>query len=119
MMARLRLSALAQADIAQVLSWTGHRFGGQAQERYARLISAALRDLATDPHCVGTVDRPELGEEVRSFHLRIVRRQAGVARPRHLIFYRVREASIVEVGRVLHDAMELERHITFDLPPEA
>jgi plasmid stabilization system protein ParE len=27
-------------------------------------------------------------------------------------------AGMVEVGRVLHDAMELERHAHFDFPPE-
>jgi toxin ParE1/3/4 len=117
-MARLRLSALAQADIAHVLSWTEQRRGDRARERYEQLLSSALRDLAVDPLRLGTVPRPELGEGVRSYHLRSARKQAGVARPRHLILYRISGASTVEVGRVLHDAMELERHATFDLPRE-
>jgi len=48
-MARLRLSALAQADIVQALSWSAQRHGDLAEARYERLISAALRDLIADP----------------------------------------------------------------------
>jgi toxin ParE1/3/4 len=60
-MARLRLSALAQADIMDVLFWTAQRYGDQARERYEQLMSAALRDLSADPLRLGTVARPELG----------------------------------------------------------
>ena len=115
-MARLRLSALAQSDIVQLLAWTEQRHGERARERYEQLLSSALRDLAAAPLRLGTTARPELGEGVRSYHLRSARKQAGVARPRHLILYRTRGTSIVEVGRVLHDAMDLERHATFDHP---
>jgi toxin ParE1/3/4 len=117
-MARLRLSALAQADIMDVLSWTAQRYGDQARERYEQLMSAALRDLSADPLRLGTVARPELGEGVRSYHLRSSRKRTSVARPRHLFLYRIRGTSVVEVGRVLHDAMELERHAAFDFPSE-
>lgn len=117
-MARLRLSASARADIVNVLSWTARRFGDQTQARYERLLSKALRDLSTEPLRLGSAARPELGNGVRSYHLRHSRKHSGVARPRHLILYRIAEGSIVEVGRVLHDAMELERQLGFDLPPE-
>jgi toxin ParE1/3/4 len=117
-MARLRLSALAQADIAHVLTWTEQHHGDQARERYAQLLSAALRDLTVAPLRLGTTARPELGEGVRSYHLRSAGKRAGVGRPRHLILYRIGGALTVEVGRVLHEAMELERHATFDSPEE-
>ena len=116
-MARLRLSALAQADIAHVLSWSEQRHGDRARERYEQLLSSALRKLAADPLGLGAVARPELGEGVRSYHLRNARKASGVARPGHLILYRVLGTSTVEVGRVLHDAMELERHAAFDPSP--
>jgi toxin ParE1/3/4 len=112
-MARLRLSALAQADIVAVLSWTEQRHGDRARERYEQLLSSALRDLAADPLRLGGSARPELGEGIRTFHLRHVRKQGSAFRPRHLIVYRIRPSSIVEIGRVLHDAMEIERHIAF------
>ena len=40
-------------------------------------------------------------------------RSALVRRPRHFLVYRVEPALLV-VGRVLHDAMELERHLNPD-----
>jgi toxin ParE1/3/4 len=117
-MARLRLSALAQADIVNVLAWTAQRFGDQTQSRYEQLLSNTLRDLSSEPLRLGSAARPELGDDVRTYHLRHSRKHSGVARPRHLILYRIAEGSIVEVGRVLHDAMELERHVVFDFPSE-
>lgn len=117
-MFRVRLSATAQADIIHVLQWTQDRFGAEVRERYERLLSSALRALLIDPLRIGSVARPELGADLRSYHLRNNRKEARIARPRHLILYRVR-ATTVEVGRVLHDAMELERHLTFDFPSES
>ena len=91
-MARLRLSALAQADIVNVLAWTAQRFGDQAQARYEQLLANALRDLGAEPLRLGTAARPELGHGVRSYHLRHSRKRLEVARPRHLIVYRIAEA---------------------------
>jgi toxin ParE1/3/4 len=37
-----------------------------------------------------------------------------VKRPRHLLLYRILAPELIGIGRILHDAMELERH----LPPD-
>lgn len=117
-MTSIRLSAMARADIANLLEQSLDRFGTAAQRRYERLLSAALKALLSDPDRPGAIERPELGDGVRSFHLRHVRRRSAVTRPRHLILYRIGADGVLEVGRVLHDAMELERHAAFDFPPE-
>jgi toxin ParE1/3/4 len=122
-MARLRLSAAAQTDILSVLIWTTERFGILARTRYEALLAAALVDIAADPSRPGSIPRPELGGGIRSYHLhhsrkRVPRDQGLVGRPRHLVLYRAEVVGIVEVGRVLHDAMELERHVLFDLPED-
>lgn len=109
---------MAQADIVNTLAWTMRRFGTQAQERYERLLSSALADLLADPQRIGSAARPELGDGVRSYHLQHSKKHSNVTRTRHLILYRMADAGTVEVGRVLHDAMELERHVRFDFPPE-
>lgn len=101
-----------------LLAWTMTYFGASAQRRYERLLSSALVDLLDDPQRINSALRPELGEGVRSYHLRHARKHSGVARPRHLILYRMDDAGTVEVGRVLHDAMELERHAGFEFPTE-
>lgn len=114
-MLRYRLSDAAQIDVINLLAWTHEQFGEAARLRYQRLIVAALRDVATQPDRPGGIARPELGAGVRSWHLRLSRDRAAtgaeaVRRPRHFLIYRLEPALLV-VGRVLHDAMELARHL--------
>jgi len=114
-MTRYRLSAAAQSDIEGILAWSHEQFGAAARKRYEALIAAALRDIAAEPDRPGSIERPELGAAVRSWHLRLSRERArtaaGIVRqPRHFLIYRM-ESGLVAVGRVLHDAMELRRHL--------
>lgn len=106
----------ARSDIASILAWTQENFGPQTLKRYARLIQTAIDDIAEDPACAGSVSRPEIAENCRTYHLIHSRKKAGtrgnrIRRPRHFLLYRVSEASVVEIGRVLHDSMELEQHL--------
>ena len=53
---------------------------------------------------------------MRSYHLRHSRGRARllggfVRKPRHLLLYWMESEGIVGIGRVLHDSMELERHM--------
>ncbi|MCY1397356.1 Plasmid stabilization system protein [compost metagenome] len=118
-MARYRLSAAAQTDLIDILAWTHEHFGDAARQRYEALIVAALRDVSAQPERPGSIERPELGDGVRSWHLHLSRERARtdtgiVRRPRHFLIYRA-ESDLTVVARVLHDAMELARH----LDPEA
>lgn len=117
-MFRFRLSEAAQSDVIGILAWTNERFGETARLSYESLIVAALRDVASQPDRPGSLARPELGEGVRSWHLRLSRDHVKpgvvvVRRPRHFLIYRA-EPALVVVGRVLHDAMELARHLDPD-----
>ena len=117
-MLRYRLSHAAEADVINILAWTDEQFGEAARLRYESLIVAALRDLAEQPDRPGSMARPELGAGVRSWHLRLSRGRAaagaGVVRhPRHLLVYRV-EPGLLVVGRLLHDVVELARHLDAD-----
>jgi toxin ParE1/3/4 len=113
------LARAARADIVDLLAYTEENFGQVARIRYLRLIEAALLDIAEDPDRIGSVARPELGRSIRSYHLRFSREHARtehgiVLRPRHLLLYRFARADLVGVGRVLHDAMEIRRHVPKD-----
>lgn len=113
-MAIYRLSRSAQADIVDLLAWTDENFGEIARLRYERLLVTAFRDVAAEPERINSIARPELGENVRSYHLRHSRERARtehglVVRPRHLLLYRFARADLIGIGRVLHDAMEIER----------
>ncbi|MFN7093656.1 MAG: type II toxin-antitoxin system RelE/ParE family toxin [Allorhizobium sp.] len=95
---------------------TEEEFGSDARLRYEWLLVTALRDLAADPHRNGTVPRVDIAPEVRSYHLRHSRDRARhetgiVRRPRHLILFRLLPPEIVGVGRILHDSMDLQRHL--------
>ncbi|GAA4332919.1 type II toxin-antitoxin system RelE/ParE family toxin [Pigmentiphaga soli] len=119
---RYRLSAAAQADLIGIFAWTHRHFGASARRRYEALVIAALRDVAADPDRPGSMQRPELGDGIRSWHLRSSRRRARtgsgmVGQARHFLLYRV-EDDVIVVGRVLHDAMELERYIASGQPWE-
>ncbi len=115
----LRLSASAEADIISILAWTEDRFGHNARKRYQALLITALRDIMSDPERPGSISRPELGPAIRSYHLRHSRERVGalggiVRTPRHLLLYRAIDPDIVGIGRVLHDAMEVERNLPAD-----
>lgn len=118
-MTTYRLSDAAQSDIIEILGWTHATFGTAARKRYEKLLATALRDVAVDPLRAGTNIRAELGEDVRSYHLRYSRERAKsetglVKNPRHLLLYRALRPGLVGVGRVLHDSMEIERHLPDD-----
>jgi len=112
----LELTEAARADVAQILRLSAADFGEAARSRYAALIATAFADLLSDPLRPNSIDRPELAAGVRTYRLRHGRRRAAgrlgaVRTPRHLIVYQTPEPDLVVVLRVLHDAMELERHL--------
>lgn len=111
---RLRLSPDAEADIDEILESSVARFGAEVRDGYEELISATLEGLLDDPRHPATHDRSELGHGVRVVHLRSSRDRvpAGARRirtPRHFVVYRHVDG-VVQVVRVLHDAMDLPRH---------
>jgi toxin ParE1/3/4 len=112
----LELTFLAQGDIAELLDASVETFGPIARSRYEALIAAAFADVCDDPGRAGSVERPELGEGTRTYHLRHSRNRArtdqgAVAEPRHLLVYELPDDRRVLVLRVLHEAMDLEQHV--------
>jgi toxin ParE1/3/4 len=120
-MARLRLTGPAKRDIASILDWNAEHFGDAGRRRYEALIETALRDVATEPLRRGSRELPPaFGQGYRMHHLRLSRDRArtagsGVGVPRHLLVYRVVPPEMVVILRVLHDSMDLLRHLPSDL----
>jgi toxin ParE1/3/4 len=118
---RLRISSAAKADIEDLLAWSEQRFGVAARRRYEALLTCALRDVAEDGSRPGVRARPELGAGVFSYHLFFSRKRAArgsavpaigaVQQPRHLVVWRIAEPGFADILRVLHDAMEISRHV--------
>lgn len=112
-MARFRLSAPAQADLARILETSTRRWGEEGRRRYAHVLAAAMRMVANDPEGPLTRERDDLLRGVRSFHIRHARgqSQSRVKAPVHIIYYRAVEPGLIEIVRVLHDHIEPCRHI--------
>ena len=106
----------ARSDIASILAWTEANFGPQTLKRYAKLITTAIEQIAENPERAGSRERSEIAEHCRTYHLYFSRKSAGragdrIRRPRHLLLYRGNESNSVEIGRVLHDSMDLHAHL--------
>jgi len=103
---KLRFSNRAIQDIEQVLAYTLTQFGDSKYEEYKELIRKALTDIAADPNRRPARRRPELHRDAWTFH--IARRGK---RARHFFLYRVMGEEFIDVGRLLHDSMDLEGNL--------
>ncbi len=107
----VRLTATAEADFEEILRWTVAQFGEAQARIYAETLSAALNDLAAGPTIVGARKRDEILKGLFTLHVARKGRKG-----RHFVIFRVGRApdrDLIEVLRLLHEAMDLQRH----LPP--
>ena len=123
-MPRFVISPAAERDIQSILAWTHERFGLQARLRYEALLVRAVLDVADDPGRTGSQTRPEIAPAARTYHLwhsrdRVEPASDRVRRPRHFLLYRTRDDGRVEIGRVLHDRMDLAQHLPDAYGPQA
>jgi toxin ParE1/3/4 len=73
---------------------------------YRRTLVAALAALHDGPLLSDSKARPEIRADLRSLHVTRWGR-----RGRHLILYRSDDAGVIEVVRILHDSMDVARHV--------
>lgn len=110
------IAPAARSDIVSILDWTHQNFGPQTLRRYKQLIQTAIADVAANPELIGSVGRPEILANCRTYHLFHSRKKAGrrgnrIRNPRHFQLYRIIEREVVEISRVLHDSTDLEQHL--------
>jgi toxin ParE1/3/4 len=103
---KVRMSRQADRDIENVLARSLAQFGEQQRRAYKALILEALADIAADPFAPPARHRPEPHPDARMF--RIARRGRHA---RHFFVYRVVDGRFIDVGRLLHDSMDLHRHL--------
>jgi len=114
-MPKYRLSPLAERDLEEILAWSQEYFGEQGRLRYETLIVQAIRDVAVGPRRPGCRSRPEIAEGALTHHLinsraHVPKTRGRVRKPRHFLLARLTADDCLEIGRVLHDSMDLERH---------
>jgi toxin ParE1/3/4 len=103
----VRLADQAAQDVEDILDWTLEQFGPMQLEAYTEVITGALEALNEGPQLVDVRRRPELGDDVVTLHVARHGRKG-----RHQLVFRVDEtACLIEILRILHDSMDLARHL--------
>ena len=103
---RVRLGAAAEVDFANILKWTTENFGARQSRVYRDTLVQAIGELAVGPNVVGSMARDEIMAGLRTLH--VARRGR---RGSHFLMYRGAPNGPIEIVRILHDRMELRRHV--------
>lgn len=106
----IRLAEAAGQDYQAILRWTVDNFGRAQARTYAKTLNSALQDLAQGPDVIGARLREDIGPHIHTLHVARHGRKG-----RHFVVFQISpspDASIIEVLRLLHDSMDLPRHLT-------
>jgi toxin ParE1/3/4 len=103
---RVRLGVAAEVDFANILKWTTENFGARQSRIYRDTLVQAIGELADGPNVAGSKARDEIMAGLRTLH--VARRGR---RGSHFLMYRAAPKSTIEIVRILHDRMELWRHV--------
>jgi toxin ParE1/3/4 len=97
-MKRVVFLPAARADIEGIWNYTAGRWGKAQAERYTRLLHDACLGLAAGTHPSRSADHVRPGYQ---------KAQAGS----HTIFFRGVYPGDLEIVRILHQAMDVARHL--------
>jgi toxin ParE1/3/4 len=103
---RIRVGAEAELDFANILKWTTENFGTRQSRAYRETLVQAISELGSGPDVPGSRVRDEIGRGLRTLH---VARHGR--RGRHLLLYRAVAGPTIEIARILHDSMDLQRRL--------
>ena len=98
-MAGYVLSPLAEEDLRGINRYTIREHGVEQFRTYRAYINKALKEVAENPMCLGSKERDDLVKGCRSYRVQ-----------HHYLFYRL-GGDRIQIGRVLHGAMNFEEHI--------
>jgi len=105
---RVRLGAAAELDFANIIRWTVENFGARQSRLYRDTLLQAIGELASGPDIAGSKARDDIARGLRTLHIARHGR-----RGRHFLVYRVAAGGAIEIGRILRDGMDLQRHLPF------
>ncbi|MFK7845626.1 MAG: type II toxin-antitoxin system RelE/ParE family toxin [Rhodothermales bacterium] len=92
------LTAAARKDIIEIGQFTTAHWGKRQRDKYLKQLDEAFKLLARQPE-IGT-DAYEIRPKYRKY-----------AQGSHTIFYRPGTDSKIVVIRILHNSMDVERHL--------
>jgi len=106
----VRLVAVSERDYLEVIQRSAQDFGPLQAEVYAQTLALALDALRENgPLTIGVKPREEIGAGIFTLHAARFKRKAS-----HFLVFRVLRAQTIEVLRILHDRMDLARHISLE-----
>jgi toxin ParE1/3/4 len=106
---KVSLTAEARRDFANILHWTVDHFGKGQARAYGKTLRGTLNDLAQGPELAGYRLREDIGPGIHTLHVARKGRKG-----RHFVMFRVNESAsehVIDVLRLLHDSMDLPRHL--------
>jgi toxin ParE1/3/4 len=95
---RYLLSPAAQADLEQIWDYTHDCWGVDQAEDYVRELQRAINRVAANPR-IGRAS-----DDIRPGYRKLA---AGS----HTLFYRVTAENVIDVVRILHQRMDVDRHL--------
>jgi toxin ParE1/3/4 len=95
---RYLLSPAAQLDLEQIWDYTCRRWAVEQADEYLRELQRAIELAAANPR-IG-----QACEEIRPGYRKLA---AGS----HTLYYRLMPDGVVDVVRVLHQRMDVDRHL--------
>ena len=101
----VRLGQQAEQDYIEILQWTTKTFGEGQASTYAETMALAVEALEDGPDVIGAIARDDIQPGIRTLH---VARQGRAGR--HFVVFRS-TGSDIDVLRLLHDSMDLPRHL--------
>ena len=102
----IRLAGQAEQDLLDISKWTAKNFGTRQAEHYAETIILAIEALHDGPEILGAKLRDDIAKGIHTLH---VARQGR--KGRHFVAFSVSEGHIINVLRLLHDSMDLAKHL--------
>ena len=106
---RLRLTATAESDFRNILRWTDERFRHAQAGIYGETLTRAIQALTDSPYVPTSRERDDIAEGLTTLHVARAARKG-----RRLLLYRIAipsEPPTIDVLRLLHDSMDLVRHV--------
>lgn len=92
------LTPRARRDLGEIWDYSAERWGAAQADRYVRLIAT---------ECAALASGRSVGRSAEAIRPGYLRRAVGS----HLLFYRTRKRGGIEIVRILHQRMDVERHL--------
>ena len=103
---RVRLSQAAEDDFLAIVAWTATHFGNVQAQKYAEVLTLSITALHKGPDVIGAKTLDNIGQGLKSLHVARMGRKGS-----HFVVFRAATENIIDVLRMLHESMDLARHL--------